>query len=181
VDTADAFVAAWCDRTGATARTLMRHRLFVLGRLRPPAGVPGAPRLAGPDDLELLVRWRQDFAAEAMPHEPPLLDPAEVVTRQLAAGQGNVLWEVDGEPVSVAVGSVPAAGMSRIAAVWTPKEHRGNGYASAATAACSRWALDAGVEHVVLFTDLANPVSNSIYPKLGYRPVHDAVHVGFEP
>jgi len=28
---------------------------------------------------------------------------------------------------------------------------------------------------VVLFTDLANPTSNSIYQRLGYRPVHDRV------
>ena len=69
--------------------------------------------------------------------------------------------------------------MSRIASVWTPPEHRGRGFGSAATAAASRWALDAGAEHVVLFTDLANPVSNSIYPKIGYRPVHDAVDLAF--
>jgi predicted GNAT family acetyltransferase len=41
--------------------------------------------------------------------------------------------------------------------------------------------MDAGARHVVLFTDLANPVSNSIYPKIGYRPVHDAVNVAFDP
>jgi predicted GNAT family acetyltransferase len=31
----------------------------------------------------------------------------------------------------------------------------------------------------VLFTDLANPVSNSIYPRIGYRPVHDALELAF--
>jgi predicted GNAT family acetyltransferase len=65
--------------------------------------------------------------------------------------------------------------MSRIGPVYTPPEHREHGYASAVTAAAAAWALAAGACHVVLFTDLANPVSNSIYPRLGFRPVHDAV------
>jgi predicted GNAT family acetyltransferase len=75
---------------------------------------------------------------------------------------------------------MPAAGMSRIGPVWTPPEHRGHGYGSAATAAASRWALDADAAHVVLFTDLANPISNSIYPKIGYQPVHDVVDLAFD-
>jgi predicted GNAT family acetyltransferase len=33
----------------------------------------------------------------------------------------------------------------------------------------------------VLYTDLANPTSNSIYQKVGYRPVCDALHFLFRP
>ncbi|MEJ7703884.1 MAG: GNAT family N-acetyltransferase [Geodermatophilaceae bacterium] len=88
-----------------------------------------------------------------------------------------MLWCVDGEPVSYAATRPPVASMSRIGPVFTPPEHRERGYASAVTAAAAAaaWALAAGACHVVLFTDLANPVSNSIYPRLGFRPVHDAV------
>jgi len=32
---------------------------------------------------------------------------------------------------------------------------------------------DAGVREVVLYTDLANPTSNALYQRLGYRPVTD--------
>lgn len=180
-ENAEAFAEQWCRRTGQTARVEMALRLFRLGELRPPAAVPGTARMAGAGDIELLVRWRSDFAAAALPagtSRPD--DPRTVVERQLAAGQGNVLWEVNGEPVSLAVASTPVAGMSRIGPVWTPPEHRVRGYGSAATAAASRWALDAGVEHVVLFTDLSNPVSNRIYQRLGYRPVHDVVDLAFE-
>jgi predicted GNAT family acetyltransferase len=71
--------------------------------------------------------------------------------------------------------STPLAGMSRVTSVYTPMALRGHGYGSAVTAAASRWALEAGASDVVLFTDLANPISNAIYPRLEYRPVHDAV------
>jgi RimJ/RimL family protein N-acetyltransferase len=159
----------------------MTMRLFALEELRPPAGVPGAPRVAGPADLALLARWRRDFAQAALPSVgPPGHDIEASVARQLLAGQGNILWEVDGEPVAVAAASAPAAGMSRLAAVWTPPQRRGRGFGSAVTAAASTWALDAGAVHVVLFTDLDNPVTNAIYPRLGYRPVHDAIDLAFE-
>jgi RimJ/RimL family protein N-acetyltransferase len=34
---------------------------------------------------------------------------------------------------------------------------------------------------VVLYTDLANPTSNALYQRLGYRPVEDRVVFSFEP
>jgi predicted GNAT family acetyltransferase len=63
--------------------------------------------------------------------------------------------------------------------VYTPPECRGKGYGSAVTAAASQWALDAGAENVLLFTDLANPTSNSIYQRIGYRPVYDSTELAF--
>jgi predicted GNAT family acetyltransferase len=34
-----------------------------------------------------------------------------------------------------------------------------------------------GAEQVVLFTDLANPVSNAIYQRFGFEPVSDWVTI----
>ena len=71
-------------------------------------------------------------------------------------------------------------GMVRVGSVYTPPAVRGRGYAGAVTAAVSRAARDAGVREVVLFTDLANPTSNALYQRLGYRPVEDRVTFSFE-
>ena len=49
----------------------------------------------------------------------------------------------------------------------------------AVTAAVSRAALDAGAAEVLLFTDLANPTSNSLYQNLGYHPAEDRVVLSF--
>jgi predicted GNAT family acetyltransferase len=69
--------------------------------------------------------------------------------------------------------------MVRVGPVYTPPELRGHGYASAATAEVSRAALVAGAEEVLLYTDLANPVSNTIYHRLGYEQVEDRVVLSF--
>jgi predicted GNAT family acetyltransferase len=174
----EAFAAAWQARTGRRRRNGMDQRLFALETLHPPTGVPGAPRVATLDDVDLVARWRDDFAEAALPDDWPRSD-RDAVARLIRRGHGYLLWELGGEPVSMAVASAPVAGMSRIGPVWTPPEHRNRGFGSAATAAAARWALDAGAEHVVLYTDLANPVSNAIYPRIGFRPLFDAVEFTF--
>ena len=57
--------------------------------------------------------------------------------------------------------------------VYTPPDLRGRGFGGAATVAVTRAALADGAEGVVLFADLANPASNTLYQRLGYRPVSD--------
>ena len=57
--------------------------------------------------------------------------------------------------------------------IFTPPDERRRGYGSALTAALTQQLLDGGRRFCFLFTDLANPTSNSIYPKIGYRPVAD--------
>lgn len=180
-DGAEAFARSWAARTGASVHERMAQRLFALHGLTPPAGVPGTVRQAGVDDLELLAQWRQDFADEAAGGLRGRGSAAEQIRRGLAAGSVALLWEVAGQPVAWASSSAPLAGMSRIAPVYTLPQHRGNGYGSAVTAAAAGWARQAGAKQVVLFTDLANPVTNVIYPRIGFRPVLDAVEFAFTP
>ena len=178
---AEAFAAARVARTGGRAEPAMRMRLFALGTLVPPCGVPGRARLADDRDVPLLAAWRRAFGVEAE-HDEEQADAAEseeLVARSLRIGAGEMIWEVDGTPVAQACAKPVVAGSSRIGPVYTPPEHRGHGYAAAVTAAASRWALDAGARQVVLFTDLANPTTNRLYPRIGYRPVHDAVQLRF--
>jgi predicted GNAT family acetyltransferase len=65
------------------------------------------------------------------------------------------------------------AGQIRVAPVFTPAHLRGRGYAGAVTAEVSRAALSAGAAEVLLFADLANPTSNALYQRIGYRPIAD--------
>ena len=64
--------------------------------------------------------------------------------------------------------------------VYTPPPARGKGYATNCTAAVSQLLLDAGWAYCALFTDLDNPTSNSIYQKIGYRPVCDYADYHFK-
>jgi GNAT superfamily N-acetyltransferase len=175
----EAFAAARAARTGDRVEVRQRTRLFVLDALVAPVGVPGAARRAGRGDVDVLAEWRHAFAVEDNGSWNQFASPRDVVDLSLRLGSGEMLWEVDGVPVAQASARPVVAGMSRVGPVYTPPEHRRHGYAAAVTAAASQWALDQGARLVVLFTDLANPTTNRLYPRIGYRPVHDAAEVGF--
>ena len=63
--------------------------------------------------------------------------------------------------------------------VYTPKSHRKNGFGTTCVANLSQKILDDGYEQCMLFTDLSNPTSNSIYQKVGYKPVIDVNLIRF--
>jgi len=177
-DLAMSFATAWRERTGAGSALHRRSRLFHLGELTAPSPMPpGSARIANEADSSLLVRWEDDFSDE-------LADLADQVASRVAdwlSYGGLTLWEVDGAPVAMAGNGRPAAGVVRVGPVFTPREHRRRGYGAAVTAAVSQAVMTAGAAAVVLFTDLANPTSNALYPRLGYQPVADRVVLAFGP
>ncbi|MFF3071096.1 GNAT family N-acetyltransferase [Kitasatospora sp. NPDC057936] len=171
-----AFAAAWTATSGCRQSVKENQRLYRLGRLTgPPRPPAGRHRQASAADRELVIRWYEEFAAEAGVLAPDI--PRSVDDRTAAGGLH--LWEDGGEPVALAGNSPVIAGMSRIGPVYTPADRRGRGYASAVTAAATAHALAEGAAQVLLYTDLANPVSNSIYRQIGYRPVEDCLGVAF--
>lgn len=173
---AQAFAAVWQDCTGAAARMYQRMRLFRLGELVWPEPVPdGAARIATLADRDLLISWFDAFSEEAGDFDT---NHGAAVDDRLSYG-GMTLWQVAGRPAALAGVTRTVAGMIRVGPVYTPPELRGRGYAGAATATVSQAALDAGATDVLLYTDLANPTSNALYQRIGYRPVEDRVVLSF--
>lgn len=156
---------------GLSVRGSTAMRLYALGQLVPPT-VSGAPRTATAHDQDLLLRWHHAFAEDAGLGGPGIEDGLRVRLERGAL----VLWEAGGRPVSMAGHTRAVGGVARVGPVYTPREHRNHGYGSAATASASERAA-AAAQAVVLFTDLGNPTSNSIYTQIGYRPVRDYLEV----
>ena len=177
-DAAVAFADSWHDVTGLSGRVNSEERLYRLGVLSAPGGVAGSARLATADDRGLLVEWVGLFFEEAF--SPVHNDEGEeFVDTANRVGHRFVLWEVDGARASMAMLRVPAADVSRIGPVFTPRAERGRGYGSAVTAAAADLAHRSGTPEVVLFADLANPTSNAIYQRIGFEAVADSVRIDF--
>lgn len=173
----DAFVTRWTSGHPSASRIEMRTRLYALDRLRPPDPLPpGRARRADEGDVELATAWCEAFDVEA----GTVSTDAEAAVRDQVAGGRLWLWEdAAGRTASLAGRHRSAAGVARVGPVYTPPAHRRRGYGTAVTAAVTEDALREEVDGVVLFTDLANPTSNSIYQQIGYRPVRDQSVVGF--
>ncbi|WP_405898323.1 GNAT family N-acetyltransferase [Streptomyces sp. NBC_00727] len=171
-ETSAAFAEAWRARTGVEPRLHERMRLYRLGELQRPEPVPdGRARVVDERDRELLARWYAEFVRDiggGGVQDPGTWADTHIADRRIT------LWETpDGVPVSMAGTTAKVAGQIRVSAVYTPAELRGRGYAGAATAHVSRAALAEGADDVLLFADLANPTSNGLYQRVGYRPVTD--------
>ncbi len=160
---------------GERARVHDHHRLHRLGALVAPRPSAGRLRAVRDEtaDLSLAADWLRVFHAEAdrqagrEPEDEGEQIDVETTRRRVAAGE-LWFWEVDGTPVHLSGATPPADGVVRVGPVFTPREHRGRGYASAAVHAVCALLRRAGDE-VCLFTDLANPTSNQIYADLGFE------------
>ena len=167
------FAELWQEATGGDARVEIEQRCFRAEQVRSPENVAGAMRDYETRDRDVAVRWMDAFVAEALHGPEPESAEAFVDRRAEDPDAGLVIWEDEGEPVSFAGFGGRTPNGIRIGPVYTPPELRGRGYASALTAAITQRLLDEGMRFCFLFTDLANPTSNSIYQRIGYRPVGD--------
>jgi predicted GNAT family acetyltransferase len=180
-ETAAAFAGAWQRLTGLTGTPYNRQRLYRLGTLTPPEQTPpGRARVAVAADREQMACWYGEFTEEVGMPAPPEEESLGWADDRIAYG-GITLWESpDGTPVSMACAAPRLVGAVRLADIYTPVHLRGRGYAGAVTVAASRAASAAGAAEVLLFTDPANPTSNALYQRLGYRPVRDFTAYRFD-
>ncbi|MFL6158192.1 MAG: GNAT family N-acetyltransferase [Marmoricola sp.] len=160
---------------GGTASATERTSLYEVVDLVEPAGVPGRLRIARDDEVDLVQGWFDAFgpdaseqAGRADPH--PAIETRESTAARIAAGDVWIWDTPDGTPAGVTAFNPPSFGVARVGPVYTPKEHRGHGYAAAGVAAISRRLLDEGAR-VCLFADEQNTTSTGVYVRLGYRPI----------
>jgi GNAT superfamily N-acetyltransferase len=183
---AQVFCDVMAEATGRRTHVGQHTRLFELGELRSAGDVEGRLRPATVDDQDLVQSWYDAFMVDAdeqagrepgtSAHESPT---PEELRRRIETGRVFV-WELDDATlVNVTAATLPSYGVARIGPVYTPRERRGRGYASAAVAGVSQLLLDSG-ERACLFTDQANPTSNKIYEALGYLPLVDMANLRVE-
>lgn len=168
------FARLWHQRTGHPYHIGTNERLFILTEVIPPPVVPGILRPATDDDFPLVNQWLLEFQQEAQHAENIDRRLIEETTRRKMRAGEIYLWELpDGETVSLAGKTRPIVHTISVGPVYTPPKYRGKGYASNCVAALSQHLLNSDWQSCCLFTDLANPTSNSIYQKMGYQPVCD--------
>jgi predicted GNAT family acetyltransferase len=169
---------AWRALTNRPYSLRRALRVFRLDQVTDPPPLAGELRVATTEDLPLLAEWCVGFARDIGDDHPE--DGAKMAKLVIDERRAHVWVDAAGKPRALCACSGPTPNGIRVNLVYTPPESRGRGYASNATAELSRRLLASGRKFCFLFTDAANPTSNSIYQKLGYRPVADFEHVRFE-
>jgi hypothetical protein len=167
----DPFADRWC------IKFTMGQRIYRLDSVSDVPSVPGRMRLASLADKDLVSGWKRAFMVEAA--SPTIQNiPESDVTPFIEKGT-IYLWEYSGNPVSMVMKGRPTEHGISVTLVYTPAELRRNGYATACVASACLDMLKSGCDFCTLYTDLSNPTSNSIYMKIGFRPICDSVEYSF--
>ena len=173
--TAASFAGHWTERRNTGATPFEGNRIYEFVGAGDAPETKGRLRQAGPTDRDLMIAWMRAFQVEI--GEPD--DDTELrVDSWLAAGH-IWLWEDRGETVAMAAGREPVAGVVRVSGVYTPPEMRRRGYAAACVSALSNRICGEGYR-CILYTDLGNSTSNSVYRRIGYTAVAEALRYRFE-
>lgn len=151
----------------------MNMRVYELREVNKEVIGEGILRPASIEDLEFVAQGMYEFQIDTGLDKSPDKEKCYKDAQDRIPKNNIFLWEVEGQVVSMAAKARPTQNGATVNFVYTPKELRGKGYASSCVAALSQYLLDSGYQFCSLFTDLANPTSNSIYMKIGYKPVGD--------
>jgi GNAT superfamily N-acetyltransferase len=170
--TAAALATTWTERFGGTWSVLTRQRLHTLTEVQfPRERAPGTLRLALEADVPVARAWIASFIKDTGVRHVTT-DAGERLIRDR-----RLHFWVDGEPRCMLSAVRDTPNTTGIAAVYTPARFRNRGYATMAVATLSQQLLDQGRRSCFLYTDLANPVSNAVYRRVGYEPVQDVVDI----
>jgi uncharacterized protein len=164
------FADYWTTKTGRSCRPKMSERIYMCENVILPTKLPGRLRLATRDDEALLSIWCVQFCLDARIEDETIYFKAQLPRK--IADQSLFVLESD-EAVSMAAIERESAHGIAISWVYTPPNLRKQGHATSCVAALTQRMLDSGKKFCCLYTDLANPTSNSIYQKIGYREICD--------
>lgn len=166
----DAFAMLWQRLTQCGMARGKDVRLLALGTPPSATATPDILRAAVPSDIPLLSAWGREFFPEVgLPNAERDLFVARL-DEEIAA-ERLWLWDCDGRPVSMLGYRETTARAVRIGPVYTPRVHRGRGFATAAVSEVSRRLLAGGRSWCLLFADTENPTSTALYRRLGYQDV----------
>ena len=174
---AQKFASKWSELSACSFRVEMAQRIYQLSRIRAEARAAGRLREPNQSDDALLREWRAAFSVEAEGMDPE--QAREAAALPMPKSRHLLLWEVEGSAVSMAGYSGRTPNGIRVAWVYTPPHNRGKGFAGACVAALSQKLFDDGRKFCFLYTDMANPVSNHVYQKMGFEAVVDATVYSF--
>lgn len=163
---------------GLAAMISTRLRVFEARSVIDVPLASGRMRLAEMKDHPLMANWIAAFSREALGEEA---DPekAERNAEKYIRERNLYVWDHDG-PVSIARESRAMKNGTVISLVYTPRVYRNRGYATSCVYHLTKKLLAGPYEFCSLFTDLSNPTTNRIYPKIGYVPLGDTLEFDFD-
>lgn len=181
---ASAFARTWQSEANVSFSVLMEQGVYRADKIDVAfcAKENGSLMVATAADLEVAGQFCLAFLKDCFPFREDHATEAERLCKTHVDRGTLHFWKnSQGEVVSMAASIRGSKNAGCLSLVYTPPQWRGKGYASAVTAALSAKIMKDGKKFCTLFTDLANPTSNSIYQKIGYQKIGESLQVSLDP
>lgn len=162
---------------GLKTKIHMHLGLYELHKVINP-NIPGTARLATMDDLEIATNFLSGFLIDCF-DDDSVSKAQKMMIRNLTYNKVYLWIDENSSVVSMAAMTREGVFGAAISLVYTPVELRGKGYAKAVTAYCAQEILNSGKSLCYLHTDMKNPISNTIYQKIGFTKVGECLHYDF--
>lgn len=163
----------WSKHVNSNVRLDMNMRVYELKEVKRDLIEKGTLRLANERDIEFIAKGIYEFEIDAGLNSKSNKGKCLEEAQNRILDKAIYLWGYEGKVVSMAAKTRPTQNGVTIALVYTPKRLRKKGYATSCVASLSQHLLDCGYKFCTLSADLANPISNSIYTKIGYKSIGD--------
>lgn len=167
LETGKLFADAYGKLTCKPYQVRMMMEAYHCPQVQMPHGISGKLQQAEPGDIPLIAGYLAGFVQDCFGTESAPEDHMGYATAVTASGKLR-LWIDRDQPVSMVNLAHQSARQARINEVYTPREFRKHGYASAAVAALCAELLSKGVTPM-LYADAANPDSNKVYQSVGFK------------
>ena len=177
-DVAERFAKYYCELTNMNYKIFKGLRILLLEEVEKGKLLDDVIyRKATLEDKELLIKYIQNFMKEALQEECKYEKAEEKFFGYL--NKGFYVLEKKGKIICQASVSRIMKYGKCISVVYTPVEERGKGYAYNLIYKASKELLESGDKYCVLYTDDANPISNHVYEKIGYKRKCDWKEIEF--
>ena len=156
--TADLFAAAYSGQTERESKVNMRMHILLLTKLKSIETLAFEVKKITLADDYALTREQVQFIREG------------------SSGQEGLYFLMkDGIPVSQAA----IRRKMSMGGVYTPDEHRRNGYSSALVYHLAKRILEAGNAYCIVHTDADHEISNQMYMNMGFEHIADMTDIAF--
>lgn len=177
------FSQEWCRLHFFESFVKMKHRIYKLQQIRYPQVKEGYLKLCTEKDLELLGQWGQQFYIESKLIKYEQYGPDVLNSRNLLRIQNKELyfWIHNNRPVSLAGFAGPTPQGIRINFIFTPPTERNKGHATMLLTKISELAIKTMKKRFCIsYSNQDNSISNHLYLKVGYTPINNGLHIGFQ-
>jgi len=179
---AEKFTKLWCEKSSLNPLLIREEPIYKLEEVSKETLGDKQFSVATKKDQSIVLNWTREMMVEALADvtQEELDRNINIFRIEFENDKSQIFILFDNnEPVSIArkMGNT----LNGINLVYTPPSLRRRGYATECVAKLSKLLLEEGNKYCFLETDLSNPASNSIYQKIGYRPVIDVDEYKFLP